>query len=840
MQTFNNAELAFLALLSYPSLAKKSLRLCANNSILFPKAIWPHLAKMWEAYLLTLTKSKKQGTVAGKDIIAANLSEAVQSDKYMTEEQLEKSDALLQRFLAGDVPTEQEGIEFVQKVAQLDAGRRIMASISSNADLQSLEAVVNKAKQNVDSLADVTSTRGQIVYSPFKEIEKLATYAPRIPTGINWLDEITSGGGREGELWLILGPSGGGKCLDPDTEVLMYNGITKKAKDIRIGDQLMGPDSKPRNVLQLGSGRSTMYKITPVKGNPFIVNKYHILTFVAMPTSVKGQRALFIDGIPYYKDELVDIAIEDYLALSKNKREQLKLIRTGVDFPVIQEPPIDPYFAGLYLGDGTRRVAMLTLSDPILVDYCKEYGKQMGWRVWTEQREQKNCEYVHITSKLESGEPATPLLKKWLLDENRNKIIHPVFKYGSRQTRLQILAGLLDTDGYAHHGHMEISTKFDTLAEDILFVARSLGFAAYDNYGPKTCYNTGAVGMYHRITISGHLNTLPVRCERMKLGPRRQRKNVLHTGLSIEKLPIGDYCGFVIDGDHRFLLGDFTITHNTTLTIQYACAQALMGNSILWATYEQGLEGDLAERIISNVTDESLDKIRDVGFNNLPEGIQRKFWASVAGADDKLTVMDMTKLAFNPTIDSRDNGGMYSVWQQYNKLKAEGRAPKTIIVDWIGAMMSVVSATTGKAIDNAMAFQIATQAEVDVARKMVKQEPVQVIFFHQTDTKSQSARPIYIPDKTCALNMKTLCNFMDVVITLSNRDIHDILWMSAVKSRKAHTISKTVKLLGDRCRFVNAPFWAPNTDGNFYNQKDDTLSGDTAPNEVTSFSREIE
>lgn len=487
MQTFNNAELAFLALLSYPSLAKKSLRLCANNSILFPKAIWPHLAKMWEAYLLTLTKSKKQGTVAGKDIIAANLSEAVQSDKYMTEEQLEKSDALLQRFLAGDVPTEQEGIEFVQKVAQLDAGRRIMASISSNADLQSLEAVVNKAKQNVDSLADVTSTRGQIVYSPFKEIEKLATYAPRIPTGINWLDEITSGGGREGELWLILGPSGGGKSM---------------------------------------------------------------------------------------------------------------------------------------------------------------------------------------------------------------------------------------------------------------------------------------------------------------------------------------------------------------FTIQYACAQALMGNNTLWATYEQGIEGDLAERIIANVTNESLDKIRDVGFANLPEEIQRKFWASVAGADDKLTVMDMTKLTYNPGIDPRDNGGMYSVWQQYNKLKSEGRAPKTIIVDWIGAMMSVISGVTGRDLEKG--FQFMTQAEVDVARKMVKQEPVQIIFLHQTDTRSQGARPVYIPDKTCSLNMKTLCNFMDLVITMGNRDIHDILWMSAVKSRKAHTISKTVKLIGDTCRFVNAPFWAPNTDGNFYNQKDDTLSGDTAPNEVTSFSREIE
>lgn len=118
-----------------------------------------------------------------------------------------------------------------------------------------------------------------------------------------------------------------------------------------------------------------------------------------------------------------------------------------------------------------------------------------------------------------------------------------------------------------------------------------------------------------------------------------------------------------------------------------------------------------------------------------------------------------------------------------------------------------------------------------------------VIFLHQTDTKSQHARPTYIPDKTCALNMKTMANFMDLVITLSNRDNHNVLWMSAVKSRKGNPISRTVRLIGDKCKFVNAPGWLPNTDGNFYNPKEDGLIGsDAAPaeNEPSPFSREIE
>jgi hypothetical protein len=490
MQIFNNAELAFLALLSHPRLAIKSLKLCANNAELFPKVIWPHLHLMWDAYLDTLAQNKEKKFSIGKDIVAANLLEAVQSDQYITEEQFEKSDALLKRYLAGEVPTEEEGVAAVQKIAQLDTGRKIMASISHNEDLMSLVAVVNKAKQNIDSLADTSTTRNQIVYTPFKEISKIAVYQKRIPTGINWLDEITSGGGREGELWLILGGSGQGK---------------------------------------------------------------------------------------------------------------------------------------------------------------------------------------------------------------------------------------------------------------------------------------------------------------------------------------------------------------TSLTVQYACSQALMGNATLWATYEQSIEGDIAERIIANVTDESLDRIRDRGFDNLDEDIQRKFWASVAGADDKLIVMDMTKLTYNPDFDPKDNGGMYSIWQQYKKLKEEGKHVKTIIVDWVGAMMSVISTTSGKAVDTAFGFQIAAQSEIDIARKMVKEEGIMIIFFHQTDTKSKHARTIYIPDRTCALNMRTMANFMDICITLSNRDPHNVLYMSAVKSRKGNTISRTVQLIGDKCKFINAPFWAPNNDGNFYNQKEDTLSG--APpqeEEVTPFSREVE
>ena len=89
--------------------------------------------------------------------------------------------------------------------------------------------------------------------------------------------------------------------------------------------------------------------------------------------------------------------------------------------------------------------------------------------------------------------------------------------------------------------------------------------------------------------------------------------------------------------------------------------------------------------------------------------------------------------------------------------------------------------------------------------------------------------------------MRDLSHYMDLVITMGNRDSHNIMYMSAVKSRKGNTISKTVRLIGDKCKFVNAPGWFPNTDGQFYNPAEVTLQPDEVPaNEPSQFSREIE
>jgi superfamily II DNA or RNA helicase len=75
-------------------------------------------------------------------------------------------------------------------------------------------------------------------------------------------------------------------------------------------------------------------------------------------------------------------------------------------------------------------------------------------------------------------------------------------------------------------------------------------------------------GTYYRTTIHGEgLEEIPVKLERKKSRKRTQKKNALNVGISVIKKKVDDYYGFEIDGNRRFLLGDFTVTHNTIMAL---------------------------------------------------------------------------------------------------------------------------------------------------------------------------------------------------------------------------------------------------------------------------------
>lgn len=340
---------------------------------------------------------------------------------------------------------------------------------------------------------------------------------------------------------LMILPTGGGKCFAKDTPILMYDGSIKYVQHIKKDDLLMGPDSTPRVVGSTCRGREEMFKMTPVKGDSYTFNRSHILTL----------RASYNYG-KYRKGDLIDISINDYLKKNNTFKHLFKWTRTGVNFKC-QDTEFHPYFVGLYLAEGSKHHNRITSPDEEIINYLND---EFDIKTYN------NIE--HYMRTWNSGKPASSLtkLREELCEEGERHIPNR-YKFNSREKRLQLLAGLIDGDGYLHNNTYEIITKYNQLKDDILYLCRSLGLAAYSSVKTGKIKSLNFEGEYHRIVISGELDDIPCKVKRKQACPRNQIKSVLNTGFKLESQGEGDYYGFTIDKDERFLLGDFSIAHNT-------------------------------------------------------------------------------------------------------------------------------------------------------------------------------------------------------------------------------------------------------------------------------------
>lgn len=358
----------------------------------------------------------------------------------------------------------------------------------------------------------------------------------------------------------VLGvmPTGAGKCLGKGTPILMYDGSIKPVEDVEPGDSLMGPDSNPRTVLTLARGREVMYKVTPVKGEPYVVNESHVLSL--KQTGLKSK--------PLYdcqrgKGDIVNLTVKDYISKSKHFKHTHKGWRSPVSWgDKTYDNNLPPYMLGLWLGDGTTRTPNITTADVEIVDYINSYVAKRGFNLRVENMDGNASSNYHISNDYKRDGMCSSLRSIGVLN---NKHIPLDYKTGSDDQRLELLAGLLDSDGHYDGKSYDVVFKLKRLADDLVFVARSLGFAAYVKPCRKKCYNNGVVGNYHRISISGDFTKIPTKLSRNKFKPRLQKKSVLVTGIKVEKLTVDDYYGFEITGDRLFMLGDFTVTHNTVV-----------------------------------------------------------------------------------------------------------------------------------------------------------------------------------------------------------------------------------------------------------------------------------
>lgn len=204
--------------------------------------------------------------------------------------------------------------------------------------------------------------------------------------------------GKADKNGLIILPTG---CHAKGSSVLTSDGVCIKVEDVKVGDFLLGNDGTPRKVLELHNGVDDMYKVTPIKGEPFVVNGGHILHLYKTNES-KGYNSCQ----PRYDE----ISVKEYVVKSANYKHLHKLHRVNqIDFGN-DKYLFDPYFVGLYLGDGCCINGLnITTQREEVVEYLREFARTygLGFRAAEKEMEKTKLRVTFFHMPLQTTIPRT-------------------------------------------------------------------------------------------------------------------------------------------------------------------------------------------------------------------------------------------------------------------------------------------------------------------------------------------------------------------------------------------------------------------------------------------------
>ena len=243
----------------------------------------------------------------------------------------------------------------------------------------------------------------------------------------------------------------------------------------------------------------------------------------------------FIDHVHGNADKAKEAAAEHYTRncfVSTTKLETIKasevtpevarnftFVRKLVEY-LQQELPasLPPYLLGLWLGDGLSTGSSITTVDDEIITYVRAFADTFGLRL-----RQYKISFFFAGDK-DLGTQNVILKSLHALGLIQNKHIPRSYLENSVENRLELLAGLIDSDGHLTvkiGSCYEITQKNIRLAEDIAALATGLGFFCRTVDSMKCATNTVKKTMhaYKRMTI--HVNrftpVIPVRLERKKI-----------------------------------------------------------------------------------------------------------------------------------------------------------------------------------------------------------------------------------------------------------------------------------------------------------------------------------
>jgi phosphate starvation-inducible protein PhoH and related proteins len=362
-----------------------------------------------------------------------------------------------------------------------------------------------------------------------------------------------------------------GRAQPVDQPVLTPSGF-RAIGTLRVGDLVIGSDGRPTPVLGVyPQGRRPVFRVATQDGASTLCCQEH-LWFVTTP----GDRRYGKAGRVLQTRDMIG-----RLRSSHQHRFELPVVRAPVEFEP-QDVPLDPYALGLLLGDGcltTSTTPTFTTADPELVSALE------GVLPGIELRRKSEVDYVlrHIDGHRGGvivSNPVTIAIRELGLAGTRSntKFAPPSYLYNSSAVRLALLQGLLDSDGgpvvqRARSCRIQYTTCSARLADDVIFMVRSLGGVAYRRRRPAEGRRPGLArgrAVHHRTDAHILDVRLPAGVEPFRLARKRdifRRDGGGRPMRFIERIdPVGEaetVCIQVAAADSLYVTDEFLVTHNT-------------------------------------------------------------------------------------------------------------------------------------------------------------------------------------------------------------------------------------------------------------------------------------
>ena len=461
------------------------------------------------------------------------------------------------------------------------------------------QGLFNITQQNMNQGFQHMGKLAATVMTQLEELSQKEEGLTGVPTGFTELDRLTSGWQRS-DLIIIAARPGMGKCLGKGTNVLMFDGTLKKVEDVVTGDLLMGDDSSARTVKSIARGREKMYWIRQNKGIDYRVNESHILSLKRSRTEGAHQNG-----------DVLNITVKDYLTKSDKWKSNYKGYKVEVEFEE-QNTELSPYFLGLWLGDGTSVKSQITSADEEVVTYLDSYATTLGLELKIYHKDANKCPQYTISGDYTGNKGYSLQRELTTIGVLNNKHIPQNYLINSTQKRLELLAGLMDSDGHylVQSNGYEIAQKSEKLAKQIKFLCDSLGFRVSLKKKKASIKSIGYETEVYRLRIYGDIDRIPVKIKRKQANPWKSAINWKVTGIQIEYDKVDDYYGFEIDGNRLFLLEDMTVTHNTAFTLALARNAAVeYEKPIAFFSLEMS-NTQLVQRILSSEAEIPSSKLR--------------------------------------------------------------------------------------------------------------------------------------------------------------------------------------------------------------------------------------